>query len=315
MSGGSLTGDATLAISESLTWSGGTMSGAGRTQVMPNATATVTGGVLSRRLENLGAMTLTNSLDGFTGGLLDNQGRLTLNKEGAYALRVSGSGAAAQLWNRGANDSYVLTYQDQAKDVFDSTGRLLRQLDRHGYATTVSYDVAGRIDHVSDEAGRRLTYAYDTSGRIAQITDPLGRDVSYAYDANGDLSAVSDAGGEVWRYGYDSGHRVVSMTDPRGHQTTNRYDDSGRVLEQTDPKNGTITFAYTDASTTVTDARGHATRYELAGGLTAKVIEGVGTAQQSVVSMLRDASGNVTQRTDPDGQITTVEYDAAGNAT
>jgi len=216
---------------------------------------------------------------------------------------------------RGENDSYILTYKDQTKDVFDATGRLLRQIDRNAYATSLTYDAQGRIDHVSDEAGRQLTYSYDTSGRISQITDPLGRDVAYAYDAHGDLVTVTDVAGETHRYGYDDQHRIVSMRDPRDNETTNTYDAEGRVTKQVDACNGVTRFAYADASTTVTNPRGFKTRYELLGGLTSKVVRGVGTAQQSTVAMVHDASGNVTQRTDPDDQITTVDYDGDGNAT
>ena len=216
---------------------------------------------------------------------------------------------------RGADNSYVVTYKDQAKDVFDSTGRLLRQLDYNAYATTVTYDAGGRIDHVIDEAGRRLTYAHDAAGRISSITDPAGRVVDYDYDANGDLTSVVDVAGKTWSYSYDSQHRIVLMRDPRGHETTNVYDAESRVARQTDPKGGETRFAYTPSSTTVTDPRDHQTRYEITGGLISRVVRAVDTAQQSTVSMVRNASGNVTQRTDPDGQVTRVEYDASGNAT
>jgi RHS repeat-associated protein len=215
----------------------------------------------------------------------------------------------------GANGSYVLTYKDQTKDVFGSTGRLLRMLDRNGYATTLTYDAGGRIDHVSDEAGRRLSYSHDAAGRIATITDPAGRRVAYDYDARGDLVTVTDVAGESWRYGYDDQHRIVSMRDARGHETVNVYDSEGRVIRQTDAGGAVTRFAYTATSTTVTNARGYVARYEQSGGLTSRVVRGVGTPQEAGVTMVRDASGNVTQRIDPDGQLTKVSYDAAGNAT
>jgi RHS repeat-associated protein len=215
----------------------------------------------------------------------------------------------------GANSTYVLTYKDQTKDVFDSTGRLLRQLDRNGYQTTLTYDASGRLDHVTDEAGRQLSYTYDAAGRIATITDPLGRHVSYDYDARGDLTAATDAAGETWHYGYDAQHRMTSTRDPRGHETVTDFDTEGRVSAQTDPRDGEHHFAYTTSSTTVTDPRGFKSRYEIVGGLTHRVVRGVGTAQESTVTMVHDASGNVTQRIDPDDRVTKVTYDSAGNAT
>lgn len=248
-------------------------------------------------------------------------------------VRLVGANGATALWKansdgtfsapervkarltRGTDNGYVVTYKDQTKDVFDSTGRLLRQLDHNAYATSVDYDASGRIDHVSDEAGRRLTYAHDAAGRISSITDPAGHVVDYDYDANGDLTSAVDVAGKTWSYGYDSQHRIVLMRDPRGHETTNVYDAESRVARQTDAKGGETRFAYTPSSTTVTDPRDHQTRYEITGGLISRVIRAVGTAQESAVSMVRNASGNVTQRTDPDGQVTRVEYDAGGNAT
>ena len=169
-------------------------------------------------------------------------------------------------------------YKDQTKDVFDDTGRLRRQLDANGYATTISYDADGRIEHVTDEAARRLTYVHDTHGRIASITDPAGRLVDYDYDANGDLTRVVDVAGKAWSYGYDSRHRIMSMRDPRGHETTNVYDAESRVVRQTDASGGVTRFAYTASSTTVTNQRGHQTRYEVSGGLISRVVRGVGTA-------------------------------------
>ena len=248
-------------------------------------------------------------------------------------VRLVGANGATALWKanadgtfgaaervkarltRGDAGGYVVTYKDQTKDVFDSAGRLQRQVDRNGYATTLAYDGNGRIDYVADEAGRRLTYAHDGAGRISSITDPAERVVSYGYDANGDLTTVVDVAGETWSYGYDSRHRVVSMRDPLDRETTNVYDAESRVARQTDGAGGVTRFAYTPSSTTVTNPRGHQTRYELTGGLVSRVVRGVGSAEESTVSMVRNASGNVTRRTDPDGQLTRVEYDGAGNAT
>ncbi|MDP8909202.1 MAG: DUF6531 domain-containing protein [Chloroflexota bacterium] len=216
---------------------------------------------------------------------------------------------------RGDSASYVVTYRDQTQDIFDSSGRLVRQLDRNGYATTLAYSPGGRLQTVSNDAGRTLSYDYNVAGRIATITDPLGRRVSYAYDSAGDLVSVTDAAGGVTRYGYDSKHRIVSMTDPRGNETRNAYDGEDRVTSQTDAAGGVTRFEYTTTSTTVTDAREHKTRYEQTNGLTTKVVRGVSSPQESTISMLRDASGNVTRRTDPDGQITTINYDTSANPT
>src|SRR5207253_666017 len=56
----------------------------------------------------------------------------------------------------GSAGTLVLTYRDQTQDVFDATsGRLLRELDRNDYATTLSYS-NGVLQTVTDPAGRTL---------------------------------------------------------------------------------------------------------------------------------------------------------------
>ncbi|MGH2918842.1 MAG: RHS repeat-associated core domain-containing protein, partial [Solirubrobacteraceae bacterium] len=211
--------------------------------------------------------------------------------------------------------TYTLTYRDHSAQVFDSIGRLLRERDRNGYATTLDYSPGGRLQTVINEAGRALSYDYDGAGRLATISDPLGHHVGYGYDSAGDLRTVTDVAGGVTRYGYDSRHRMSSMTDARGHETTTEYDSEDRATKQTNPAGGVTSFAYTSSSSTVTDPRGNQTRYEQTNGLTTKVVRAVGTPQQSTVEMVRDASGNVTRRTDPNGQVTTLTYDAQGSPT
>jgi RHS repeat-associated protein len=242
-------------------------------------------------------------------------GATTTWNASADGSQFNAASAVKAKLTKATDGTYTITYIDQTKDLFDANGRLTKQLDRDGYQTTLSYTSGGRLDHVSDEAGRTLDYGYDAAGHIASITDPLGRVVRYAYNTAGDLTQVTDVAGKTWQYAYDSRHRITSMTDPRSHSTTNTYNSADQVLTQTDAAGGTFSFAYATGSTTVTDPRGNVTRDEFTNGQLTRKIRGYATSQQSTVILQRDLAGNITQRTDPNGQLTTMQYDAAGNVT
>ena len=97
-----------------------------------------------------------------------------LGGSGTYS---SASWVEATLIKNG-DGTYAFT--DKAKTVFlfDSAGRLTKETDRNGYATTLSYNASG----------------------LATVTDPAGRTLTFSY-ANGLIQAVSDSGSRTVRFG------------------------------------------------------------------------------------------------------------------
>jgi len=85
------------------------------------------------------------------------------------------------------SQEYTLLHPNQDREVFDSTGKLLRQVDPDGNTTTLTRDGAGLVTTVTEPTGRTLTFTY-ASGRIATITDPLGR--VYRYTNAGQLTKL-----------------------------------------------------------------------------------------------------------------------------
>jgi RHS repeat-associated protein len=204
--------------------------------------------------------------------------------------------------------------------VFNASGKLVSEIDRHGYKTELTYNGAGELTNVTDQAGRTLTLGY-TGGRLASITDPLGHTTTFEYDSAGDLVKTTDPLGRSWRFTYDAQHRLLTMTDPNGGVTTSTYDSTGRVIKQIDPAGRVLTFSYSGANrtaaggtTTVTDSRGLQTQYGYENEELTSVTFAAGTAEAATTSYQYDpATLGQTSITDAEGKTTTNTYDARGD--
>jgi RHS repeat-associated protein len=267
--------------------------------------------------------------DSYNLGLsLDGQGNATIREENssqiAFAL-VNGvfqpaPRVLASLVHNG-DGTYTFTRRDQTQSVFDSAGRLTKQLDRNGYATLLAYDGQGRLATVTDPALRTLTFGYDAANHIQTITDPANRQVSFGYNSAGELISSTDVGLQVTGYAYESSnsHRLTVMTDPRLGTITTQYDGSGRVQQQSDQLNRTTHFAYAGdqnsiATTTITDPKGNVTVETYSAYVLLARTLGSGTAQAATWQYGYDPlTLAVSTVTDPLGYVTSMSYDVAGN--
>jgi RHS repeat-associated protein len=201
--------------------------------------------------------------------------------------------------------------------VFNPAGQLIKEVDRNGYVTTLTYS-GGNLTTVSDPAGRRLSFTYGSNGKIASVTGPLGRTVSYSYDSAGDLIGITNVGGRKWSFTYGSKHRMQTMTDPRGEKSKIAYDSSGRVRSWTDPMKRVTTFSYADnangsETTTETDPKGNVTTWDYQNLELTSVTRGTGTPEAATTSYGYDPlTLGLTSVTDPDGHTTTSTYDSQG---
>jgi sugar lactone lactonase YvrE len=108
-----LTGEAPLDISGSLSWTGGTMTGSGSTGLEPGATGTIDPGsndwvaLSERTLNNQGTLTWSNgTVYGEEGATIDNSGTFNANGENPYGSWFSsgllrGGGATPTIMNTG----------------------------------------------------------------------------------------------------------------------------------------------------------------------------------------------------------------------
>jgi RHS repeat-associated protein len=255
-------------------------------------------------------------------------GAATVHEEGGSAVTFPANGEGGfttpprVLATLTANEdgTYAFSrFSDHIDYVFSAEGKLQREVDRNGNATTLTYS-GGLLEKVTDPSGRSLTFTYSGS-HIHTIADPMGRTTTFSYDAEGNLKEATDPMGRTWRFSYDSGHRLLTMTDPRGGTVSNTYDGSGRVVAQTDPMGRESTWQYegeaatSEGGTTVfTDGRGDITRYSYRDLELRSVTDGVGTASEATTSYQYDPiTLGVTSVTDPNGGVTQSRYDSHGN--
>jgi len=261
------------------------------------------------------------SIDGETGAA-------TVHEEGGSAVTFPANGEGGftkpprVLATLQANEDGTYSFMrfaDRIDYVFSSGGKLLREVDRNGNATTLTYS-GGLLEKVTDPAGRSLTFAY-AGAHIHTIADPMGRTTTFDYDVNGNLKEATDPMGRTWSFSYDGSHRLLTMTDPRGGTISNTYDGSGRVIAQTDPMGRESTWQYEGeattsegGTTTFTDARGDVTRYGFRDLELRSLTRGAGTASEATTSYGYDAiTLGVTSITDPNGNVTHNRYDSHGN--
>jgi YD repeat-containing protein len=227
-----------------------------------------------------------------------------------FALARSGSG-----W----------TLKDLTTDTvegYSAQGVLLSETTHTGFTRTLTYDDAGRLTTINQRAANAvpklellsIKLEYDVQSRIYRMTDPSGGVTQYGYDGNGNLLSVTWPDGYVRRYIYDDSrfkNALTGVVDETGSRiATWTYDTRGRAISVTHPDTTrNVQFAYGNGSTTMSWADGSGTvdfasiagMLRMTGGSTT-----TGTENRTL-----DASGNLLQKTAPDGSAT-YSYDTFG---
>jgi RHS repeat-associated protein len=257
-----------------------------------------------------------------------SSGNVTVTQEDGATVTFSPDGSGgyvaaprvlASLVKNG-DGTYTFTRNaDLVHFTFSAAGQLLREVDRNGYTTTLSYS-GSQLASVTDPAGRSLTFSYSGT-HVASVTGPGPRTESFTYDGSGNLASATDPAGGTWSFTYDASHRLLTMTDPRNGVTTNVYDTSGRVTSQTDPMSRTTTWSYTGnaaspagGTTTVTDPKGNVTKLSFQNLELLSKQEAFGTSIAATTSYVYDAATlGVTSLTDPNNHTTTASYNASGD--
>jgi RHS repeat-associated protein len=201
---------------------------------------------------------------------------ITYRAPTGFTARFANTGANA--WRTPPSIDAVLTRNtstgelrlkfDRSEGSFyfaDSSGRLLRIVDKNNNKVTFGYDASGQVTTITDTQGRVVTLAY-ASGRLASMTDSTGRRVSFTYDGGQNLQTVTDAAGDVTRYEY-TGDRLTRITTPGGRTTQIGYEPAtSRMVDFYEranpggtPSAARYVFTYLAGRTEVTDPNGAAT--------------------------------------------------------
>jgi RHS repeat-associated protein len=233
------------------------------------------------------------------------------NEEGKYE---QGGWIQARLIKEGSD--YVLTLPEQSILEFNGEGKLTKETDRNGNATTLTYNESKQLAKVTDSTGRTLTFKYNEEGLVESIKDPLGHVVSYTYTTKGGLASVTIEGKVRWEFEYTATapYLLTGVTDGRKHTTTLEYDGSHRVIKETIAGHERK-WKYGEGETTITEPNGAETvqTFNSANEPT-KIMEAKGTGSEKVTEYEYDgATFALTKLIDPNKHVTEYGYDEEGN--
>ena len=235
------------------------------------------------------------------------------NEAGEYE---EGGWVQARIVKEGSK--YIYTLPGQSVLEFDSEGKLLKETDQNGNATTLTYNGSKQLEKVTDSTGRALTFKYNEAGLVENIKDPLGHVVSYTYTAKGGLASVTIEGKIRWEFEYTATapYLLIGITDGRKHTTTIEYDGSHRVIKEVIAGHERK-WSYGTHETTITQPNGAETVETFnAANEPTKVIEARGTAQETVTEYEYDGTTFALKALiDPSKHVTEYGYDEEDNRT
>ncbi|MBW8756182.1 MAG: hypothetical protein JF586_01100, partial [Burkholderiales bacterium] len=254
--------------------------------------------------------------DGNATRVIDPDGNVTLNAyDKAGRLLYSQDGAGNVTGYTYDNDGHVLTSTRYAK----VQTALVASVTANG-----TVNIAVTAPTLTAGQDQTTTYTYDTNGRktLSEV-DKAGLDLKtqYFYDGAGNLTKVVDPNGAATLYIYDAANRVTSALSPAGTLTQTAYDGDGHVAQTTVyagvkamtttvAGNGRVTNAIAGTITPSANDVVTAYTYDAANRRKTATVDPSGLALKT--SYAYDAAGNLTQVTDPAGNITYYGYDAAG---
>ncbi|MGO9802894.1 MAG: RHS repeat-associated core domain-containing protein [Steroidobacteraceae bacterium] len=227
---------------------------------------------------------------------------------------------------------YQYQTADDTIETYDSNGRLLSVAARGKAPLTLTYASGSTYPEpplsVSDPYGHSLTFAYlhdaNSVQRLASITDSAGKTVQYAYDNYKDLTQVTNTDGTTRSYAYSNtnAHTLSTLTDEATVQYTSWTYNGSFQVASAQHAGGVGLYSFTNStygtggSVKVTDPLGEARTFNQSliwGAYRTTSATALCSGCGEDASRVFDANGNITKRTDFNGNQTTYTYDVLTN--
>ena len=193
---------------------------------------------------------------------------------------------------------------------YDELNRLIsttRSYENTTVSQLITYDKAGNKQSQTDERGNATTYAYDKMNRISATTDPLNNTYTITYDKAGNKISETNAKNQTMTYAYDKLNRLTTVTDAYDKVISCKvYDQNGNVVKDIDAK------GYKSGSSNET-RYGSVYTYNLANLLVSKSTPEAVDKGATSIRYTYSIFGEVLTQTDALGNVTTYQYDNAGN--
>jgi RHS repeat-associated protein len=236
---------------------------------------------------------------------------------------------------------------DESTELYDDGGRLLSITYRGGVTLKMTYGSTyyvyptgaptcnppqtnnvptGLLACVTDSFGHQLNLAYNASNNLSTMWDPAQGAFTYAY-TSGTLTSVTYPGNTVRTYVYNESantgganlpYAVTGIVDENNARYgTFQYNTSGvGVLTQHAGGADQYSLSYSSNQTTVTDPLGTARTYTFStvlGVARATALSQSCTYCNVAQSTTYDANGNVSSKTDFNGNATHYTFDLTRN--
>ncbi|WP_432406683.1 RHS repeat-associated core domain-containing protein [Wukongibacter sp. M2B1] len=142
-----------------------------------------------------------------------------------------------------------------------------------------------------------LKYGVKHTNETYTTTSEQGiRETTYKYDKVGNIIEEIDSAGNKIEYTYDKQNRLVKVKDREGGQARYHYDQIGNLIKEIRPEN---------YRSSIDGGIGRTYQYDYLNRLT-EIRNEEGNLEQKNTY---DVNGNITEKTDPLGQITQYTYD------
>ncbi|WP_353631449.1 RHS repeat-associated core domain-containing protein [Pseudomonas canadensis] len=208
-----------------------------------------------------------------------------------------------------------VTEQNVVSYAYDATGRLVSATNAVGESEFYRYDEQHVIIERGLAGGASFFWEWERAGKAARCVRHWASfsqmDTRYAWDDNGQVT-VLNADGSQEVYVHDQRARLVQRVDPDGAEHFKSYDEKGRLTVEQDPLGAITAYQYDEAGRLVALFPGddEPTTYEHDNGFVRVVRRG-----EAVWKYERNDQGDVTRRTDPDGNATDYSYNKRGQLT
>ena len=227
------------------------------------------------------------------------------------------------------NGTNLTQVQDQSGRIVSftySSGLLSAWTDANGKRTTFTYVSQGGLNGLLQTETRPLgnqpfTQQFDSQGRVSTQLTSYSNPVNVTYNNSGGAT-FADASGPTLTFAESQQLNLTSITDTAGVSTKLGYDANNRVTSVTDRTGAKTSTTYDAASglpATYTDQLGDVTTYTYAAspwaGFTVYDLTAIVYSDGSKAKYGRDANGNITSYTDPNGNVWQYAWNSRGQLT
>jgi RHS repeat-associated protein len=209
-------------------------------------------------------------------------------------------------------DEAWVTEQTLVSYRYDDRARLIAVTNAADESERYDYDDQHVILQRQLAGGASFFWEWERSGKAARCVRHWASfaqmEARYVWDDEGSVT-VHNIDGSEEVYQHDDRARLVRKVGLDGGEQLNAYDDKGRLIAEQDPLGAITEYQYDEVGRLVAliPPANEPTSYEYRNGFLHARYRG-----KAVWKYQRNAQGNVTEATDPDGHVTHYYYDEKG---